>query len=67
MKKQPIIRILLIAVIALSTVFMVAAFRSSATVTAEEECILEDKNDCPESKTQSEFLLQSLTRTLLDG
>ncbi|HEY0678419.1 MAG TPA: hypothetical protein VGD17_09035 [Chitinophagaceae bacterium] len=64
MKKQSIIQTFLIAVVITLAVFVVAAARTNTPLASQDEC-LQEKVECPESETQSEFLLESLTRNLL--
>ena len=63
MKKQFFLRILMLVVIISATVFVVAAVHAG-TSSATEECA-QEKEDCLQPRTHSEFLLESLTRTLL--
>lgn len=62
MKKQPLLRTLIVAVIISAAFFVMAATRSSQQPITKEECAGEKV--CEEN-VQSEFLLQSLVRNLL--
>lgn len=64
MKKQFLIRILMLVVIISAAVFVVAAVHAGNNATTTEECA-QEKDDCFQPRTHSEFLLESLTRTLL--
>ena len=63
MKKQFFLRILMLVVIISAGVFVVAAVHAEKA-TATEECA-QEKEDCFQPRTHSEFLLESLTRTVL--
>ena len=62
MKKQSLLRLLIVAVIISATFLVMAATRASHTGNTKEDCTA-DKS-C-EQNTQTEFFLQSLTRSLL--
>jgi len=61
MKKQSLLRILIVAVIISAAFFVMAATRSSLAG-SKEDCTAE--KNC-EPKAQSEFFLESLTRTII--
>jgi hypothetical protein len=65
MKKQSIIRIFMLVAIIAAAVFVVAAVRTNRPVSEGDECMQEDKQECVETRTQSEFLLEAITRNLL--
>lgn len=52
-----------LVIILTAAVFMISAART-ARLAQQEECI-QGENECMETKNQSEFLLESLTRNLL--
>ena len=60
MKKQSLIRLLIAAMIISAAFFVMAASHSSAKAT-KEDCTADKGCD---QKVQSEFFLESLTRTL---
>jgi len=64
MQKQFIIRVLMVVMIISAAIFVVAAVNSSKTMAGTEECG-QDKQDCLETRSQSEFVLEALTRNLL--
>ena len=65
MKKQSLIRILLIVIIFTAAAFVVASNRNAAALAEQETCTQQDQNECVEAKN-SEFLLETLTRNLLN-
>ncbi|MGB8193017.1 MAG: hypothetical protein WCF67_13900 [Chitinophagaceae bacterium] len=64
MKRLIPIRILMLVIVITVAVFVVAATRATPHVEPTEECIQNEQEGC-EKKTQSEFLLESLTRNLM--
>ena len=64
MKKQSIIRFLMLAIIVMATALVIASTRSEPVLANTDECTQQDANECVETKN-SEFLLESLTRSLL--
>ena len=62
MKKQASVRLLIVAVIIFAAFFVMAVTRASTVGNTKEDCTV-DKS-C-EQNTQSEFILESLTRNLL--
>jgi len=63
MKKQSLIRLFIVAIIISAAFFVVAATRSSNRAAAgKQDCT--DEKSC-DQKEQSEFFLESLTRSLL--
>ena len=62
MKKQSILRIVIVAAIISAAFFVMAAASSVRETTAKEECTADKPCEEP---AQSEFFLQSLTRSLL--
>jgi ABC-type cobalt transport system substrate-binding protein len=64
MKKHFFIRILMLVVVISAAVFVFAAVNASNIPAGSEECA-QEKEDCIQPRTHSEFLLESLTRTLL--
>jgi hypothetical protein len=68
MKRQSFIRILVSMMIVITAVYVLAAAQRARVVadTTSEECIKTTSEDeeCP-TRTQSEFVLESLTRSLL--
>ena len=65
MKKQSIIRFLLLAIIVMAAALVIASTRADRTLDSNDECTQQDANECVEAKN-SEFLLESLTRNLLN-
>jgi hypothetical protein len=63
MKKQLLIRIMTLVII-ITAAFFVASAARTARLAEKEEC-LQGESECTETKNQSEFLLESLTRNLL--
>lgn len=63
MKKQLFLRILTVVIIITAAAFVVSAART-AKLAQNEECV-QGETECTETKSQSEFLLESLTRNLL--
>jgi hypothetical protein len=64
MKKQFFIRVLMLVAIISAGVFVVAAVRADHPARTTDECS-QEKEECFQPRTHSEFLLESLTRTLL--
>jgi hypothetical protein len=64
MKKQPLMKLLIVAVIISAAFFVMAATRNRQ-VSCKEDCTTEKSCEQKEQKAQSEFFLESLTRTLL--
>jgi hypothetical protein len=62
MKKQSILSLVIVAVIISAAFFVMASTRSGEATYSKEEC--RDDKPC-EEPVQSEFFLQSLTRSLL--
>jgi hypothetical protein len=65
MSKQLIIRLFMIAFIISAGLFVVAAVRTARPTAETEECN-QDETECVDKSTQSEFLLEALTRNLLN-
>ena len=65
MKKQSIIRFLMLAIIVMATALVIASTRSEPALANNDECTQQNANECVETKN-SEFLLESLTRNLLN-
>lgn len=65
MPRQLIIRIFMVAFIVSAGAFVVAAVRSPRPVAETEECAA-DEPECVEKRSQSEFILEALTRNLLN-
>jgi hypothetical protein len=65
MKKQSIIRIFLVVAIIAATVFVVAAMRTKTPLREGGDECMQDKQERVETRTQSEFLLEAITRNLL--
>lgn len=63
MKKQSIIRSLMVVAVVAAAAFVVAATRTARPVTGKEECTQQQQNECVDKS--SEFLLEKLTRNLL--
>lgn len=63
MKKQVLIRIMTLVIVITAAFFMVSAART-AKLAQQEQCI-QGESECTDMKSQSEFLLESLTRNLL--
>jgi hypothetical protein len=64
MKKQPLMKLLIVAVIISAAFFVMSATRTSQ-VSCKEDCTGEKSCEQKEQKAQSEFFLESLTRMLL--
>ena len=65
MSKHLVIRLFMVAFLIGAGMFVVAV-RAGHPTAETEEC-RQDKTDCVEKESQSEFLLQGLTRKLLNG
>jgi uncharacterized protein YxeA len=63
MKKQLLIRMMMLVIIITAAFFVVSAART-AKLAQKEECV-QGESECTDTKSQSEFLLESLTRNLL--
>ena len=64
MKKQSIIRFLMLAIIVMATALVLASTRPEPALANNDECTQQDANECVETKN-SELLLETLTRNLL--
>lgn len=65
MKKQSIIRFLMLAIIVMAAALVLASTRIEPALANNDECTQQDANECVEAKN-SEFLLETLTRNLLN-
>ena len=66
MSKSLIIRLFLVAFIVGAGFFVLAVGTHRPTNVETEECA-QDKTDCMEKESQSEFILEALTRKLING
>jgi len=64
MKKHAVIRLLLMTIIVMATALVVASNRTEVVLTDQEECTQQEANEC--GTKNSEFLLETLTRNLLN-